>query len=209
MNKTIFLFLFFITSIFSEVPLATRKEYAQKLFDAFALQNEGFSTQAFFSFSNAFQQGIQAGESAAKLQIVADLFYWYRRYGTHLQIFSTKPSGNNRITDEYLGGNCKKHRSSKHALPLFGQDRYSEWGNDPQQAKKVRELMLGIGQVISGIFVVSVTAYSAPIVNPLFGAGLISAGTIMIWNSLNDLWTDHEVELFELQQLTNRAKAVE
>jgi len=161
------------------------------------------STQAFYSFQEGFQQGIQAGESAVKLQVVADLFYWYRKYGTHLNLFTKPPIGNNLITDEYKGQNCKryKHNNASH---LREMDRYSEWGNNPEQARKIQDFMFGVGELISGIFIVAVFPESLLVFGG--GAGLITHGVYTIKESLHDLWTQHQIELFELEKISERAK---
>jgi|SRR3989344_4662309 len=113
MNKFLLLVLVIGMKAFPEVPTSTRQEYAVKLHQAFLLQCEGKSGQAFNSFQSGFQQGIKAGESPIKLQVIADLFYWYRKYGNHLKLFATTPTGGNIITDEYKGKNCARHRSCK------------------------------------------------------------------------------------------------
>jgi len=83
MNKIIFFIFFLGTNIFADGTSTLRQEYSQKLLNAFELQNAGLSTQAFYTFSDAFQQGIKAGESSSKLQVIADIFYWYRKYGVY------------------------------------------------------------------------------------------------------------------------------
>ena len=88
MRKWICLFIIFGWQIFGEIPETVRKEYANKFYHAFRLQCEGRSGQAFYSFQEGFLKGKQAGESIVKLQIIADLFYWYRRNGNHLKLFS-------------------------------------------------------------------------------------------------------------------------
>lgn len=202
MNRFLLFLLLIGMKAFPEVPESAREEYAVKLHQAFVLQCEGKSTQAFYSFQNGFQQGIKAGESSAKLQVVADLFYWYRRYGNHLKLFAKIPTGDNVITDEYKGKNCTRHRSCK-AIQPGGSNRYSEFGNDPQQARKVQDFMFGVGELISGIFLISVCPESFLFIGG--GAGLVTHGFYTIKDSLHDLWTQHEIELFELQKLSERA----
>jgi hypothetical protein len=51
MNKLILFILFIAANVFSEVTENIRKEYGLKFHNAFVLQCQGKSTQAFFSFS--------------------------------------------------------------------------------------------------------------------------------------------------------------
>jgi hypothetical protein len=193
---TLCMFLFNLT-LFAEVPLSVRQEYANKFKDAFTLQSEGLSGPAFFSLQSGFMQGVQAGESPTKLQLVADMFYWYRRYGSHLRLFAKEPAGGNIITDEYRGTRCSRHMS-KHF------QTYSEYGKDPQQAKRVHDLLFGIGEAISGIFCVCVSP--TPLI---IGSGytLFSHGVYKIIDSLHDLWIEHEIELYELKKFAERAQS--
>lgn len=201
-KKLLFIFLFIRIGAFSEVTESVRKEYATKLYEAFVLQSQGKSTQAFYALQNGFQQGTNAGESSIKLQVIADLFYWYRRYGHHLKLFTIMPSGNEVITDQYNGKNC--HRSKYNRSVLFGaKHRTSEWGNDPHQARRIQDFMFGMGELISGIFIVVVMPESLLFVGG--GTGLITHGIYTIKESLHDLWTEHQIELFELEKLSQRA----
>ena len=203
MRILIFVFLIVGTKAFGDVSETVRKEYASKLYEAFQLQSEGRSTQAFFTFQEGFQKGQQSGESLAKLQVIADMFYWYRRYGNHLRLFSKESSGNDIIADEYKGQRCSSHRSCR-AYQFKEKERYSEWGNDPKQARLIQNFVFGIGEMISGIFMVVVIPQS----NMFLGGGiaLITHGFYTIKDSLWDVWTQHEVEFFEFKKLSERAE---
>jgi hypothetical protein len=151
----------------ANIPDTVKKEYALKFHEAFILQSVGNSTQAFFTFQNAFQQGTQVGESPQKLQAIANLFYWYRKYGSHLDLFGKEPGYNERISDAYHGQDCKyrlkknyhknssKHKSSDYNVTycpppayLLGMvPDYSEWGKNPRQASQVRNFMFGVGEI--------------------------------------------------------------
>jgi hypothetical protein len=170
------------------------------------LQCEGRSGQAFLTFQDAFQQGHKAGESQTKLQVVADLFYWYRKYGEHLQLFSKRPIGDQVISDQYRGEKCNRYNYRKQSSPPVREKepRYSEWGKDPQQARYIQDFMFGVGEVISGIFCITV---GAPVIG-IVGTELIIHGSYLFINSLRDLWTKHQMEQFELQQISERAKQV-
>src|SRR5882724_2139694 len=115
MYKYLIMFMIFGATLRAQVNEDIRREYAQKLMDAFTLQCEGSSAQAFYSFSNGFQQGLKVGENPIRLQVIADMFYWYRKYGSHLKLFNRKLTGNNIIQDEYLGEKCKSTHRRNHA----------------------------------------------------------------------------------------------
>ncbi len=210
MNKFLLFLLFISAKAFPLVTESIRKEYATKFNQAFVLQCEGKSGQAFFMFQEAFQQGLKAGESSAKLQVIADLFYWYRRYGEHLQLFSKRPIGDQVISDQYTGENCSRSNRRNYS-PSLGdvidkKSRYSEWGKDPQQARYIQDFMFAVGEIISGIFVITVTAPS--VVGIGVGVELIVHGLYLFTTSLRDLWTKHQMEQFELQKISERAQQV-
>ncbi|MDE3046337.1 MAG: hypothetical protein KGJ02_06815 [Verrucomicrobiota bacterium] len=203
--KTLLLVLLMINvKAFGDIPETIRKEYASRLYDAFRLQCEGKSTQAFFAFQEGFQKGIKSGESPVKLQIVADMFYWYRRYGNHLKLFSKTPTDNDIISDEYDGHRCPFHKSY-HASRFKEKERYSEFGNDPRQERLLQDFMWGIGEMISGILLAVVCPESLLF---LGGGALVGRGFWRIKDSLHDLWTDHQIELYELKKLSERANQV-
>lgn len=205
MQILVIIFLMIGVQVCGEIPETLRQEYASKLYEAFRLQSEGSSTRAFYLFQEGFQKGQLSGESLAKLQIVADLFYWYRRYGNHLKLFFKNPLGNNIISDEYKGQKCIHHQSNQPRQ--FGiKERYSEWGKNPEQAKLIQNFIFGVGEMISGIFMVVVIPQS----NLFLGGGLalVTHGFYTIKDSLWDMWTQHEMEFFEFKNLSERAEQV-
>jgi hypothetical protein len=159
---------------------------------------------------------------ALKIQEIADLFYWYRKYGTHLNLFARDLNGNEIITNEYKGHDCKYHTRRNNqqsstrqktsdyqtsfvpqtAYPLADVPNYSEWGKNPKQAAQIRNLMFGVGEIISAIFIFSV---ASPIVGWVALPTIGYDGATRIFNSLNELWADHEMEMFELKKLTDQA----
>ena len=84
-------------------------------------------------------------------------------------------------------------------------DYQSEYGTNPQQAALVRDFIYGVGEVIAGVFVISVgkSALASGI-----GIPLVSSGIKTLWNSGNALWEQHESALLELKKLTDRAESV-
>ncbi len=221
--KLIFYVLIFFGSAAhsSEPPESVRKGYALKFHEAFILQSIGQSTGAFNRFLEAFQQGTDAGESPKKLQAAANLFYWYRQHGACLKLFGQQPSFRERISGEYC--NCGKNHGygetvrrfslkppivpqAQHSLLLAKIPDYrSEYGTSPEQAAIIREFMFGTGEVIAGIFCITVGSSFG-----VTGLGwyLAQDGGRTIWNTMNHLWTIHETALVNLKKLTDEAESV-
>lgn len=181
------LFFFFVT-VFSlhakstDIPLQTRNNYASNMYNGFILQSQGKSNSAFFQFDSAREEAKKAGENPLKIAVAEQLFYWYRKYGTALNLFHKNPEGRERIIDEYK----PRGYHSRGNNPYEGYK--SEWGKTPEQAARVRDFMLSIGEIIAGIFFVTVpTPYGAIVVTCLW-----SDGFTRMFNSLNYLWAEHE-----------------
>ena len=118
---------------------------------------------------------------------IEGLFAWYRMYASSLHLYHKRPIGNDRINGEY--------RPAYANISLARIPYESEWGNSPEQARLMREFMLGVGEVISGVFFISVGSV-------IFGSVGFSAaldGTRRIFLSLNSLWALHQTELHALQ----------
>lgn len=195
--KTIVFFLFFfsLSAVIKPIPESIRRTYALKLNDAFMLQSFGQSTLAFFRSKEAYEEAIQAGESARKLNAVLDLFRWYRKYGYAAGLM-TRSSG---CIDEHKPEMFSYEQNySEHQLNNYE----SEWGKNPQQAQYVRQFILGTGMVISGVFSVTI---GTPIIGK-FGISLISAGFLQIFSGLNGCWTEKENRKMELERLEKQIK---
>lgn len=72
----------------------------------------------------------------------------------------------------------------------------SEWGNNPEQARLVREFMWGVGEVVAGVFCVAV----GNVIFGTIGFGVGVDGTSRMFSSLNSLWTNHQIELQALKE---------
>lgn len=181
------LLLFFIgfgiSPVFAQVPESIKREYAAKMHQAFALQSVGKATQAFLLFQEGYQQAIQVGESPKKVEVIHQLFYWYRKYGTSLHLMLA-PSG---ISDEYRRRSL--HSVIRSPTPYHYQ---SEWGKDPEQAGNIRNLMVGFGEIISSVFCVAI---SPTPVGAGTGIFLLGDGVLRIWDSFNSLLVQHELSL--------------
>lgn len=199
MNKVIFLFvsLLFCNGSYakcSTVPSSIKDDYASGMFEAFVTQSYGKSTVAFYQFDVAREKAKKAGENILNLIAIERLFIWYRTYATSLGLYIKNPTGNDRIYGEYRP--CSLRAFS----PLA---RYqSEWGKSPEQARLVRDFMLGVGEVIAGVFCASVSGG----VFGIFGGGTVAFdGATRIFSSLNALWALHQTELQALKEWEDTA----
>lgn len=70
MIASLFVFLIVSSGCFAatmNVPDSVRRGYPLKFHEAFILQSAGLSTQAFYTFKEAFQEASGAGETPQKL----------------------------------------------------------------------------------------------------------------------------------------------
>ncbi|HSX10576.1 MAG TPA: hypothetical protein VLF94_02530 [Chlamydiales bacterium] len=166
----------------SEVPAAIKNAYASNMHHAFVLQSLGKSTAAYAQFQSAYEEAKKAGESIKRLIAVEQLFIWYRMYGSSLNLFSEKPTGNDRIVGEYR----PKLKSSNTHAPFK-----SEWGKTPEQAAQMREFMLGVAEIISGIFCAVIgTGFGIPVAYVTLGDG-----AFRMFSALNNIWAGHQAIL--------------
>lgn len=182
----ILLFSIDVSAKCSEIPELVRSRYASDMFQAFVTQSYGKSTAAFCQFEIAREEAKKAGENILKLIAIERLFAWYRMYGTSLKLFYKNPTGHDRIQGEYKPSTKRLHSISGYQ---------SEWGNNPEQAKLIREFMFGVGEVISGVFCVTV---SGGALGPV-AWGVAIDGTSRIYTSLNSLWAQHQAAVLALK----------
>lgn len=180
-----------LSSKCSDVPKTIRNAYSVDLYQAFTLQSYGKSTIAMTQFQVAYQAAVNAGESIQRLKLIEQLFIWYRMYGTSLRLFYKNPSGHDHINGEY-----KKFSSQQ---PVY----QSEWGKTPEQSEVIREFMLGVAEVISGIFCVTVGS-TVGINN--FGYGVLIGGSYRMLMAINKLTTEHEKAMVELKEWEEKTK---
>ncbi len=171
----------------STVAENIRADYASGMFEAFLTQSYGKSTVAFYQFDVAREKAKNAGENPLKIIAIERLFAWYRMYATSLNLHNKSPTGNDRIRGEYTPYSISK--------PL-GTAYESEWGNSPEQARLFREFMWGVGEVVAGVFCITV----GNVVFGTIGFGAAVDGTNRIFSSLNSLWANHQTELRALQE---------
>jgi len=172
----------------STVPENIRGEYASGMFEAFVTQSYGKSTAAFYQFDVAREKAKKAGENPLKIIAMERLFTWYRLYASSLNLYHKRPTGNERIIGEY--------RPRCAHIPLASSAYESEWGDNPEQARLVREFMFGVGEIVTGIFCVRLGGV-------LFtgsGASLLFDGGSRVFTSLNSLWASHQTELQALKE---------
>lgn len=183
MIRLIILFCIFLGNLSakcSEIPHSMKDNYASNMHHAFWLQAHGQSTLAYFQFQSAYEEAKKAGENILRLIAIEQLFIWYRMYGSSLNLFLKKPTGNDQIHGEY-----------KPAFSTAFNNRIpfeSEWGKTPEQAAQVREFMFGIGEVISGIFCAVVSSGWGGYI----AAGAIYDGCTRMYSALNNIWAGHQ-----------------
>ena len=183
----------FLCAKCSEVAPKIKDNYASNMHYAFVLQSLGQSTLATAQFRSAYDEAKKSGESIIRLIAVEQLFVWYGPYGSSLNLFSKKPTGNERIIGEY-----------KPNLRILSRQSpfQSEWGKTPEQAAQVREFMLGV-EVISGIFCATVN----PVCGGFLAYGIAADGTLRMYSALNNIWAGHQamIELKNWEQTTLKA----
>ena len=223
-----FLRAFFFIGLFSSIcgfahpiPEELRELYAQKMHEAFFLQSLGRSTQAFYKSKEAYEDAVKAGESLNKLNVILELFRWYRKYGYAAGVM-LHPSG---CVDEYRAPTSKKGFAGKkncsqdfpylinHELDCtfltslsaaYEYDYESEWGKSPDQAKYVRQFMLGVGMCISGVFIVTIN----PPVLGKAGWGLCSTGFVQMYQGLSNGVAEWEKRVREIQAIESKTQKV-
>ena len=203
MCKWVFLLIFSIAGFLLhaksvDIPRETRDVYASSMYNAFVLQSQGKSTLAFYQFDTAREQAKKAGENPLKLAAIEQLFGWYRKYGSALNLFYTLPTGTDRIIGEYKPYSC--HSMKFHSSPSY----QSEWGKTPDQAAKMRDFMVGVAETISGVFLAAVH----PGAGTAIAVGLWMDGFGRMYTSLNYLWAGHEALLYLHNCETTTAKAM-
>lgn len=172
----------------STVAESIRSEYTSGMFEAFITQSHGKSTIAFYQFDVAREKAKKAGENPLKLIAIERLFGWYRMYAFSLNLYHTRPAKTDRIIGEYRPA---------YAHSSLARGSYdSEWGNNPEQARLIREFMCGVGEVIAGVFCVNVGG----VFFTTGGASLLFDGGSRIFTSLNTLWATHQTELQALKE---------
>ena len=175
-----------------DVPEAIRLNYASKFHEAFVLQSYGLSTKAFFTFKDAYQSALQAGEVPQKVYAMESLFRWYRTHGSPMRLFAKEPTGSDVIVPD------PRERKGRLNLPLYHASAYeSEYGRTPEQAGHVREFMFGVANTISGVFYVTVAGIGG--VSGAIAIGALSAGIYLMFNSLNSAYVDYERAKLDLQ----------
>lgn len=185
------------------------------------MQSVGQSTAGFSRFLEAFNAGMSAGESSKKLQVIADLFYWYRQHGACMKLFGKQPTDREKILGEYCNcGNEHKDDSllyrSYYRVPVIAAphhglvlaripDYRSEFGISPQQAALIRDFIFGTGEIIGGIL--CYTAGKSPTTKSL-GLSMLYSGVKTAWNAGNALVAQHYGALQELKTIMDRAEEV-
>jgi len=201
MKNTLF-FLFLLSSTFGfsySIPKEIRTEYGQKMYEAFCLQSVGRSSQAFWKSKEAYDEAIKAGEFPQKLEVVLELFRWYRKYGYGAGVMTRS----SECVDEYIPQNTRKKKALGPRSYTYGNTYESEWGENPEQAKHVRQFMLGVGMFISGTFMI---ALNPPVLGVTTGRSLCITGFSQMYLGLSNGWAEWEKRIQEVQKVELKAQ---
>jgi len=199
----------------SSAPLISRQNYVQRMYNAFLIQSIGETRIAYLVFNNAFQDAKNAGESPKKLEVMNQLFIWYRKFGWYCDLM-LYPSG---CTDEYGNSLFQTHRESENdyfrncihpknrPLSQYAKeiDYQNEWKKDPRREKHVRNYFIGTAELMVGLFCLA--NLSTPVGLIGFAATAVgSDGISRIINSLNDAYSDRKDCMRELEKIDKKAK---
>ena len=168
------------------IPESTREKYGKLMNEAFAIQSLGRSTQAFYKSKEAYELAIKSGESVIKLNVIIELFQWYRKFGYSAGVMLNSSN----CIDEY------KSKSVKFFHP-FSNQRSSSKTYNPEQEKHVRQFILGVGLFISGVFAISI---NPPFFGPM-GKSLCTTGFIQMYLGLNNGYAEWQQRVREVQQI--------
>jgi hypothetical protein len=191
--------LFFSNSIIGH----ENKHFAYDMYNAFVLQSRGETRLAFYTFKKAYDRAVIAGESTKKLCIINDMFIWYRKHGWSSGIMFKSSN----CIDEEQCTNYEKNDFSNISSYFSRKLEYtSEFGKTPEQSKNIREFLLGIGELISGIFGIAVIPFPTPLWTVSFAVAF--DGTTRIYSSLNTTWSENEKRMLELKQIKNNLNKI-
>jgi hypothetical protein len=201
MRHFIFFIMLLSTSVgFSySIPQQVREGYGQKMHEAFCLQSLGRSSQAFWKSKEAYEEAIKAGESPYKLEVVLELFRWYRKYGYGAGVMVRS----SECTDEYVPQSNRNRAARSFRSYSHGNSYNSEWGKNPEQAKYIRQFMLGVGMFISGTFMI---ALNPPVLGATAGRSLCITGFVQMYSGLSNGWAEWEQRVKEIQKVELKAQ---
>jgi len=169
----------------------TRMNYSSEIQTAFALQADGLSTTAMASFEQGCMNAINAGESPNKIEAIRKLFVWYRTYGYYLRIIKKDP----KIFGQYTGsGNYSSLYTPRVSL---------NYGTDPERDGKAREFILGVSEILTGMFCIWV----APPPYKAIGPWIIYSGFDRAFNAANAAWVQKDISILELQKTGEQLKS--
>jgi hypothetical protein len=201
MVKTLLLLILIglTTVVQAATPTDQQREwYGTKIYEAFQMQAQGQTREAYYHFKKAYDDAINLGEDRKKLFSLNELFIWYRKYGYSLGI-TIQPSN--------CTGEIKERTKSSRAIGILGTNKgyQSEWGKDPIQAGKIRDVVFGFGEIISSVLMITI---GTPPVKA-FGLTVGWDGFNRIWSACNGLYVDQECDaLKRLREIESQAKKI-
>lgn len=169
--------------------------------EAFELQAKGVTRSAYYTFKDAYQRALILGVPSGELSFISDLFYWYRRYGYSAGI-TPFPA---RVSEEYYTNETNPSYGYENPTVLTvdrEREYQSELGKNPEQAKHIRQFLMGAGMVISGIFAISVD----PPLLAKAGWGLCVGGFTQMYMGLSNGWAEWEIRCEEIKKMEANLK---
>ncbi len=139
--------------------------------EAFSWQSAGQSTIASALFEEGFKKASEKGEDPRKLQLIRQLFVWYRTYGRYLGLMEPPVHDYDKIHGEFRG------RSNSLKLLSYSQGL-------AQRDKRKREYLFAVSEIITGFL--GVWLVPIPVVK---GAGYsaMADGGLRIWNIFQEV----------------------
>lgn len=217
--RTLQIILLLLSATCFAITNDERTQYGMKMHEAFVLQSVGQSTKAFFTFQNGYMQASQLGEDPRKLLALLSQFTWYRTYGSYLRLFAIEPTGRDVISDQYqdsyLSTNTQESDEQfPYPMPfsnLFMASISSPLAPIPNQAYRCpdfpelgeyrRNYILGVGEIIVGLFLISRG-------NVATGLTIGLMGVDRVWDAVNPLLSRRDFLIQqELRKSLNDLKA--
>jgi len=154
-------------------PREYTEKYTAQILSAFEFQSVGKTFDAYHTFSDAYRFALNHAGSSSKLFPFEKLFLWYRKYGYHCGVLFT---------------------------PSDCIDEYMPTENSIDREETVKEFLLGISELIQGIFFVEPHTEN-------LSQEFILSGINHIYHSIRTVTEEEgKIRLEELRVIINKTK---
>lgn len=197
--RLIIFFILFCCSVIAVPTEYEKSRYGNKIYEAFLLQANGKTREAYNLFKSGYQGALSSGEDKRRMFVIQELFIWYRKYGYSLGIMSVPSNCSGEVFK--AGRNADQNGNNQYS----SQPYQSEWGKDPIQSGKIRDAMVGFSEIISAalMFAVGTPQMKA------FAFPVGWDGFTRIWGACNSLYVDYECQaLSRLKEIEQEARAI-